>query len=104
MASIMLCEGGHDESVVGEVLLQWIASGESNVWCPACFEQALWAFVENLPTFDARVKGYMDAIMDKAAAKKSTTARRRRRAGQDEETGEPKDSADAGAEDTATDQ
>lgn len=104
MASIMLCEGGHTEPVVGNTLLQWLETGESNVFCAACFEQAIWAMIEALPTFDDRVKGYMDAIMEKAAAKKSATARRRRKAGQDEETGEPKDSAEPVAESTDTDE
>lgn len=104
MASIMLCDGGHTDPVVGSILTQWMESGEANVWCPACYEVFLWAAVEALPTFDDRVKGYMDAIMEKAAAKKSATARRRRKAGQDEETGEPKDSAEPVAESTDTDQ
>lgn len=104
MASIMLCEGGHDTPVVGDALLQWLESGESNVFCAACFEQALWRLVEELPTFDDRITGYMNAIMDKAAAKKASTARRRRKAGQDEETGEPKDSVEHDAASTATDQ
>lgn len=104
MASIMLCEGGHDEPVIGNTLLQWLETGESNVFCAACFEQAIWAMIEALPTFDDRVKGYMDAIMEKAAAKKASTARRRRKAGLDEETGQPKDSAEPVAESTATDE
>jgi hypothetical protein len=103
MASIMLCDGGHDEPVVGTILTQWMETGEANVWCPACYEVFLWAAVEALPTFDDRVTGYMNAIMDKAAEKKAATARRRRKAGQDEETGEPKDSAEPVAESTATD-
>lgn len=102
MASIMLCEGGHEEPVVGNTLLQWLETGESNVFCAACFEQAIWAMIEALPTFDDRVRGYMNAIMDKAADKKASTARRRRKAGLDEETGEPKDSVPPGAESTAT--
>lgn len=101
MASVMLCDGGHEEPVVGTILTQWMETGEANVWCPACYEVFLWAAVEALPTFDARVKGYMDAIMDKAAAKASATARRRRKAGQDEVTGEPKDSVPTDAESTA---
>lgn len=104
MASIMLCDGGHDEPVVGSILTQWMETGEANVWCPACYEVFLWAAVEALPTFDDRITGYMNAIMDNAAAKKASTARRRRKAGQDEETGEPKDSAEPVAESTATDQ
>lgn len=104
MASIMLCEGGHTEPVVGNTLLQWLETGESNVFCAGCFEQALWALVEGLPTFDDRVKGYMNAIIEKESAKKSATARRRRKAGLDEETGQPKDSAEQAAESTATDE
>lgn len=104
MASVMHCDGGHDEPTEGTILTQWIATGEANVWCPACYEVFLWAAVEALPTFDDRVTGYMNAIMDKAAGKKAATARRRRKAGQDEETGEPKDSAEQASESTATDQ
>lgn len=104
MASVMHCDGGHEEPTEGTILTQWIATGDANVWCPGCYEVFLWAAVEALPTFDARVKGYMDAIMEKAAAGKSATARRRRKAGQDEESGEPKDSAETAAESTATEQ
>jgi hypothetical protein len=104
MASIMLCDGGHEESVVGTILTQWMETGEANVWCPACYEVFLWAAVEALPTFDTRVTGYMNAIMDKAAAKKSSAARRRRKAGQPEEDEEPKDSVEQDAASTATDQ
>lgn len=104
MASIMLCEGGHDEPVVGNALLQWLETGESNVFCAACFEQALWSLVEALPTFDDRVKGYMNAVIEKDANRKSNAARRRRKAGEPET--EPKDSATEvePAESTATDE
>lgn len=104
MASVMLCDGGHDEPVVGEVLTQWISSGESNIWCPACYEVFLWAAVEALPTFDARVKGYMEAILAAEANKRSNNARKRRKAGLPEE--EPKDSESEPelAESTATDE
>lgn len=102
MASIMLCDGGHDDPVVGEVLTQWISTGEANVWCAGCYEAFLWAAIEALPTFDDRVKGYMNAIIEKEAGKKSAAARRRRKAGLPEE--EPKDSEveQTGAESTAT--
>lgn len=104
MASVMLCDGGHNEPVVGEVLTQWIANGEANVWCAACYEAFLWAAIEALPTFDDRVKGYMNAIIEKEAGKKSAAARRRRKAGLPEE--EPKDSepTQGEAESTATDE
>ncbi|HEX3513847.1 MAG TPA: hypothetical protein VHT26_07600 [Trebonia sp.] len=104
MASVMLCDGGHDESVVGEVLTQWISTGEANVWCPACYEVFLWAAVEALPTFDTRVKAYMDALMEAESNKKSNTARKRRKAGLPEQ--EPKDSepGPGDAESTATDE
>ena len=104
MASVMHCDGGHEQPVAGDVLTQWIATGEANVWCPACYEVFLWAAVEALPTFDDRVTGYMNAIMDKAAGKKAATARRRRKAGEPEEDPEPKDSAVTAAESTATGQ
>lgn len=102
MASVLLCEGGHETPVVGDALLQWLENGESNIFCAACFEQALWGLVEALPTFDARVKGYMDAIMEKAAAKTAATARRRRKAGLPEVEPEPKDSDEDAAESTDT--
>lgn len=104
MASVMLCDGGHDEPVVGSILTQWMETGEANVWCPGCYEVFLWAAVEALPTFETRVKSYMDAVMEKEATRRSNAARRRRKAGQDET--EPKDSApDQGdVESTATDQ
>lgn len=102
MASVMLCDGGHEEPTVGSVLTQWMETGEANVWCPACYEVFLWAAVEALPTFDDRVKGYMNAIMDKDANRRSNAARRRRKAGEPETDEESKDSPDEGAESTAT--
>jgi hypothetical protein len=102
MGSVMLCDGGHEQPVVGEVLTTWISSGESNVWCAACYEQFIWAAAEGLPTFDARIKGYMAALMETEANRRSAAAKRRRKAGLPEE--EPKDSVpdDGDAESTVT--
>lgn len=104
MAQVMLCEGGHIEGVAGQVLLQYIGSPDSNVFCAACFEVFLWSAVEALPTFDARVMGYMDTMIEK---QKSNEGRAAKRAAKRAETSaEPKDSApdQAAAESTVTEE
>jgi hypothetical protein len=104
MASVMLCEGGHEQGVVGEVLLQYIGTADSTVFCAGCFEVFLWAAVEALPTFDDRVRAYMNTIMEAAANKASNAAKRRRKAGLSEVEPKERDTAPVAAESTATEQ